>query len=81
MQAKLANMADNKYDKLEWTLIFITEFGKRFGLSIKQAFNYLSRYQGIAFIDSHYDYAHTQSFTSMVNDIAEYYHRKGGALI
>ena len=75
----LQNMAYNKYDKLEWTLIFATEFGKRFGLSLKQAFNYLSRYQGIAFVDSHYDYVHTQSFTSMVNDMAEYCHKNGGA--
>ena len=78
---RLQNMAYNKYDKLEWTLIFVTEFGKRFGLSLKQAFNYLSRYQGIAFVDSHYDYVHTQSFSSMVNDMAEYCHKNGGALV
>ena len=78
---RLQNMAYNKYDKLEWTLIFVSEFGKRFGLSLKQAFNYLSRYQGIAFVDSHYDYVHTQSFSSMVNDMAEYCHKNGGALV
>ena len=78
---RLQNMAYNKYDKLEWTLIFVNEFGKRFGLSLKQAFNYLSRYQGIAFVDSHYDYVHTQSFSSMVNDMAEYCHKNGGALV
>lgn len=68
-------------DKLEWTLIFVLEFGRRFGLSLKQAFNYLSRYKGIEFIDQHYEYCHTQSFQSMVADIAEYCHRKGGMLI
>ena len=85
LQPKVAKvtkyMAYNTYDKLEWTLIFATEFGKRFGLSLKQAFNYLSRYQGIAFVDSHYDYVHTQSFASMVNDMATYCHKNGGALI
>ncbi|MBO5628659.1 MAG: DUF3791 domain-containing protein [Aeriscardovia sp.] len=68
-------------DKLEWTIIFVLEFGKRFGLTMKQAFNYLNRYQGIDFVDRHYDYVHTQSFSSMVDDIAEYCHRKGGALV
>lgn len=68
-------------DKLEWTIIFVLEFGKRFGLTVKQAFNYLNRYQGIDFVDRHYDYVHTQSFSSMVDDIAEYCHRKGGALV
>lgn len=68
-------------DKLEWTIIFVLEFGKRFGLTVKQAFNYLNRYKGIDFVDQHYDYVHTQSFSSMVDDIAEYCHRKGGALV
>ena len=48
-------------DKMEWTVIFIIEFGKRYGLSFKQAFNYLKRYKGISFADRHYDYLHTQS--------------------
>lgn len=68
-------------DKLEWTIIFVLEFGKLFGLTVKQAFNYLNRYKGIDFVDQHYDYVHTQSFSSMVDDIAEYCHRKGGALV
>ena len=74
-------MAYSNSDKLEWTLIFALEFGKRYGLTMKQAFNYLSRYKGIDFIDRHYDYVHTQSFKSMVSDIAELCHRKGGELI
>ena len=75
------DMAYTNHDKLEWTLIFVAEFGRKFGLTIKQAFNYLSRYQGIAFVENHYDYVHTQSFASMVNDIAEYCHSNGGALV
>lgn len=74
-------MGYSKQDKLEWILIFAVEFGHRFGLTVKQAFNYLSRYKGIEFLDLHYDYCHTQSFQSMVSDIAEYCHRKGGSLI
>lgn len=68
-------------DKIEWTVIFIMEFGRRHGLSMKQAFNYLSRFKGIEFVDRHYDYVHTQSFASMVDDLTEYCHRKGGALV
>lgn len=67
-------------EKTEWTLIFALEFGRRFGLTLKQAFNYLSRYQGIDFIDRHYGYVHTQSFASMIDDIGEYCRRKGGEL-
>lgn len=74
-------MGYSNHDKLEWTLILAVEFGRHFGLTLKQAFNYLSRYKAIDFIDSHYDYCHTQSFHSMVSDMAEYCRRKGGALV
>jgi hypothetical protein len=67
-------------DKLDWTMVFIYEFGKRFGLTVKQAFNYLSRYKGIDFIDKHYGFAHTQSFESMIDDIALLCRRMGGQL-
>lgn len=74
-------MGYSNNDKLEWTLIFIFEFGRRYGLTVKQAFNYLSRFKGIEFIDKHYGYCHTQSFQSMVDDIADYCNRKGGELV
>ncbi len=76
-------MEDKKYsvlDKLDWTVILIYEFSQRHNLTIKQAFNYLSRYNGIDFVDRHYNYVHTQSFISMVDDLTEYCHRKGGAI-
>ena len=50
-------MEYNITDKLEWTVIFVLEFGRKYG------------------------HVHTQSFTSMVDDIAEYCHKHGGALI
>lgn len=68
-------------DKMEWTVIFIMEFGRRHDLNMKQAFNYLSRFGAIGFIDRNYSYVHTQSFASIVDDMTEYCHRKGGALI
>lgn len=77
---KLANMEYNIKDKLEWTIIFIHEFGKRFGLSMKQAFGYLSRYKGIEFVDKHYGYVHTQSFDTIIDDVAMLCHRMGGQL-
>lgn len=74
-------MKDDIKDKVEWTVIFVLEFGRKYGLTMKQAFNYLSRFKGIEFIDRHYGYAHTQSFASIVDDVAEYCHRRGGALL
>ena len=74
-------MGYSNHDKIEWALIFVMEFGRRFGLTLNQSFNYLNRFGAIKFVDEHYDYCHTQSFQSMVSDMAEYCHRKGGALV
>ena len=68
-------------DKMEWTVIFILEFGRRHGLTMRQAFRYLSRYKGIEYVDQFYGYVHTQSFAAMVEDLTEYCHRKGGQLV
>lgn len=46
--------------KMEWAAIFILEFEHKYGLTMKQAFNYLNRFKGIDFIDHHYKYIHTQ---------------------
>ena len=79
LQKNRIRMASNA-DKIEWTLIFATEFGRKFGLTLPQAFDYLSKYQAIDFIDRHYDYVHTQSFASMVDDLGEFCRKKGGYL-
>ena len=67
-------------EKLEWSIYSIHEFGKRYGLTMKQAFGYLQRFKGIDFIDKHYSYAHTQSFETMLDDISQYCRRMGGEL-
>ena len=77
---KTFDMAYTISDKLDWIMIFIYEFGRKHGLTMKQAFNYLHRFQGMSFLDKHYDYVHTQSFKSMVDDITDYCHKKGGGL-
>ena len=62
-------------EKLEWIIYFIYEFGKKYDLTMKQAFGYLQRFKGIDFID-----AHTQSFRTMVDELSQYCRRMGGVL-
>lgn len=50
------------------------------GLTLKLAFNYLLSYKGISFVERHYDYMHTQSFASAVDDMTEYCHKLGGGI-
>jgi putative hemolysin len=67
-------------DKLEWIVVFVLEFGRRYDLDMRQAFNYLSRYKAISYLDEYYGYAHTQSFATMVNEMTEYCQRHGGEI-
>lgn len=74
-------MEDELKSKIDWILIFVWEFGKKHNLDLKDSFFYLKKYKGIKFIEKNYSYVHTQSFFSMVNEIAEYCNRQGGPLL
>ena len=68
-------------DKAEYLIIFINEFARRYQLTAKQAFQYLLRYNAIDFLCDQYHVAHTLSIDSMVEDMATYCRRFGGAII
>lgn len=74
-------MDDIKKHKIEFLVALIAEFGNRFGLSSRQAYCYINQYDGIQMFLNHYDILHTLSFRDMVEGMAAFCHRKGGALI
>ena len=61
-------------------IIFVNEFAQRYKLSSVQAYRYLARFKAINFLIEQYNIAHTQSFESMVGDMATYCRRHGGAI-
>ena len=67
-------------DKAEYLVIFINEFARHYGLSAVQSYRYLNRYKAIDFLDEQYNVAHTLSFDEMVQNMAGYCQRFGGAL-
>lgn len=68
-------------DKVEYIIALINEFAKRFKLTDVQAYRYITHYNGIDMIDEHYNVMHTLDFDEMVNSLAIYCNRQGGALI
>jgi len=74
-------MSRTTENKAEYIVIFISEFARHFGLSAVQAYRYLNRYKAIDFLDEQYNVAHTQSFEDMVQNMAGYCRRHGGALV
>ena len=73
-------MNESIKDKAEYLVVFVNEFAQRYQLTDKQAFRYLFRYKAIDFLNEQYHVAHTLSFESMVEDMATYCRRFGGAI-
>ena len=73
-------MRYNVRDIIEYVIALVDEFSKRFGLSEKQAYNYISAHKGIAFIEQHYGIMHTLDFNEAVESVALYCRKTGGLL-
>lgn len=73
-------MKDLNGHKINFLVALIAEFGKRFGLSSKEAYRYISQYGGVQMFFNHYDILHTLSFRDMVDGMVAFCHRHGGQL-
>ena len=74
-------MSELNRNKIDFLVALINEFAKRFGLSSKESYRYISRYGGVQMFFNHYDILHTLSFRDMVDGMAAFCHRHGGQLI
>lgn len=67
-------------DIFEYIIALVNEFGRKFGLSDKQAYNYIRHHNGITFIEKNYGIIHTLDFNEAVDSVATYCRRSGGEL-
>ena len=67
-------------DKIAYIIAVVNEFAARFSLNPQQAYKYLDRFKGIDFVDEFYNVEHTQSFDDVVDDLALFCRKNGGAL-
>ena len=68
-------------DITEYSVMLIRKFAQHFGLTDRQAANYIERYGAISLLYDNYGIMHTLSFEDNVESIAAYCHRKGGSLV
>ena len=68
-------------DKIAYIVAVISEFASAHSLNTAQAYRYLDRFKGIEFVELFYGVEHTFSFEDVVEDLTEYCHRQGGALV
>lgn len=68
-------------DKIEYIMMLIQLFAKRYDLTFAQAYRYISRYQGIEYAEEHYNILHTLSFADQIEGLSHFCHRNGGQLL
>lgn len=73
-------MSDHDSNILRFTIAIVTEFAKFFGISQKQAYNYLSRFKGMDHLNDFYEVLHTRSFEDNIEILAEVCQHNGGLL-
>lgn len=73
-------MTYNIHDIFEYIIALVNEFAKKFGLSDKQAYNYIQRHHGVTFIEQNYGIIHTLDFNEAIDSVATFCRRSGGAL-
>ena len=73
-------MSREETNKLKYTIALIAEFADRFGIGEKQAYNYLSRFKGLAHLFAFYHVIHTQSFDDAVDMMIQVCAHNGGGL-
>lgn len=77
---KYQNMPQLTLDKIEYLVMLIKLFAQRYQLTAVQAYQYISHFGGIGFVDRNYGIMHTLSFNDMVDGLSDYCKRQGGQL-
>ena len=67
-------------DKIDYTIMLVKLFASHYELTPVQAYRYISRYDGVTFIERNYNIMRTLPFQDMVQGLSDYCHRKGGLL-
>ena len=74
-------MSDEKLkSRMEYFVACVSEFAQAHGLAHREAFDYLNRYRGMAFLVKCYEAEHTVSFADAVEDLIKVCRRHGGRL-
>ncbi|MDR1021709.1 MAG: DUF3791 domain-containing protein [Prevotellaceae bacterium] len=67
-------------DVMEDAVFIVRKFAQQFSLNLRDAFNYLYKYQGLAFLQKHYGYEHTQPAYRTIEALIEICRKNGGTL-
>jgi hypothetical protein len=75
-----AKLSIQEINKINWTVVCVNEFASKKNISVKSAFQFLYKYNGISFLKEHYNAEHTLSFDDVVDDLDIICSSSGGVL-
>ena len=78
---KMETVDRKKQNQIEYLIVCIAAFAKRFNLSQSQAYSYLKRFTGIDFLIDCYDIEHTLSIENAVEDLQQLCYNHGGKIL
>lgn len=70
-----------KNNRIDYFICCIGAFAKQFSISNAEAYRYLQSLGGLRYLYDNYDYEHTQSIETAVEDMGRICMRRGGALL
>lgn len=73
-------MARKDVNVLNYIVVCISEFARRYEMHVRDAYIYLSRNKGIEFLKEIYDVEHTLSFDDVLDDLIAVCRKNGGTV-
>ena len=73
-------MLSDKYKILQYAVAIVADFALHYGISQRQALNYLVRFKGLAHLEEFYEVLHTFSFEETIASLAQVCRNNGGKL-
>jgi len=80
MFGKMIIMDNLTKNIVQYTIACVHEFAKKHLLSPKEAFNYINRFKGLAFLLENYEAEHLLSINDAVDDLTQVCSNNGGGL-
>ena len=74
------SMSETLRKQINYSVVCINEFAKRKSITVSEAFHYLSKYKGIAFLEENYEIEHTLSLEDALDDLEVICKNNGGTL-
>ena len=73
-------MSEELKKQINYAVVCVNEFAKRYSMSPKGAFTYLYDNRGISFLKENYEIEHTLSIDDAIDDLVIVCRNNGGAL-